>query len=95
VSDRIPTLADLCCAIAEGHIAAAVEGSMYQVNAFELRRYFNKQRPLPTVSSSRAQSHSPRPEFLDWSEEIQQNATTWPLGPFFYASEQGGCASGK
>ncbi len=52
MSDRFPTLADVCSAIAEGHIDADVDGSMYQVNAFELRRYLNKLRPLPTISYS-------------------------------------------
>lgn len=51
MSGRTLTLADLCCAIAEGHITAAVDGSVYQVNAFELRRYLNKRRPLPSLTS--------------------------------------------
>ncbi|HZR39143.1 MAG TPA: hypothetical protein VFB12_03450 [Ktedonobacteraceae bacterium] len=54
MSDHIPTLADVCSAIAEGRIAAAVDGSMYQVNALELRRYLNRLRPLPTISPSGA-----------------------------------------
>lgn len=59
MSDRIPTLADVCSAIAEGHIAAAIDDSMYQVSALELRRYFNQLRPLPTISTSPdASSHS-------------------------------------
>lgn len=52
MSDRIPTLADVCCAIAEGHVPAAVDGNMYQVNAFVLRRHFTRPRPLPSVSQS-------------------------------------------
>ena len=51
MSGRTLTLADLCCAIAEGHITAAVDGSVYQVNAFELRRYLNRLRPLPSLTS--------------------------------------------
>ena len=51
MSDRIPTLADVCSAIAEGHIPAATDGSMYQVNALDLRRYFTKLRSLPTIST--------------------------------------------
>lgn len=51
MSDHIPTFADLCCAIAEGELAATVEGSMYHVNALELRRYLNKRRPLPKIST--------------------------------------------
>ena len=52
MSDRIPTLADVCNAIAEGHIPVAVDGPMYQVNALELRRYFTKLRPLPAISTT-------------------------------------------
>ncbi len=52
MSDRIPTLADVCSAIAEGHVPVAIDGSMYQVNALELRRYFSKLRPLPTISTT-------------------------------------------
>ena len=52
MSERIPTLADLCCAIAEGSIPATIDGSTYSVNALELRRYLNKFRSLPTISSS-------------------------------------------
>jgi len=49
MSDRIPTLADVCCAIAEGKIPSSSDGSMYLVNARELRRYLNQLRPLPVV----------------------------------------------
>jgi hypothetical protein len=57
MSDRIPTLADVCSAIAEGHIPAAIDDSMYQVNALELRRYFTKFHSFPTISTS----HDPSP----------------------------------
>lgn len=50
MSDHIPTLADVCSAIAEGRLTAASDGSMYQINAFELRRHFNKRYSLPTIS---------------------------------------------
>ncbi|MBO0781234.1 MAG: hypothetical protein J2P37_20640 [Ktedonobacteraceae bacterium] len=52
MSNRTPTFADVCHAIAEGKIAATVEGSVYQVNALELRRYLNKYRVLSRISSS-------------------------------------------
>ena len=39
MADRIPTLGDLCSAIAEGQIAATIDGAMYQMSVFELRRY--------------------------------------------------------
>jgi len=67
MSDRIPTFADLCCAIAEGRIAATVDGSTYSVNALELRRYLNKFRSLPTISSSDTQISVPHAEASNWS----------------------------
>jgi hypothetical protein len=42
VTDRTLTLGDLCCAIADGSLAAQLNGSMYEVNALELRRYLSK-----------------------------------------------------
>jgi hypothetical protein len=42
VTDRTPTFGDLCCAIADGQIAATLNGSMYEVNALELRRYLGR-----------------------------------------------------
>ena len=69
MSDRIPTFADLCCAIAEGRIAATVDGSTYSVNALELRRYLNKFRslPLPTITTVLEQSSSSRATPRNWS----------------------------
>jgi hypothetical protein len=67
MSDRIPTFADLCCAIAEGRIAATVDGSTYSVNALELRRYLNRFRSLPTISSSDTQISVPHTEASNWS----------------------------
>jgi hypothetical protein len=48
--DRIPTLADVCSAIAEGQVAVDSDGHTYQVNALELRRYFSQRRSLPLIS---------------------------------------------
>ena len=42
MSDHIPTLADVCSAIADGRLAASSDGATYHVNALELRRYFNR-----------------------------------------------------
>jgi hypothetical protein len=50
MSEHIPTLAEVCSAIAEGRLAASSDGSTYQVSAFELRRYFNTRRSLPVIS---------------------------------------------
>ena len=64
--DHIPTLADVCSAIAEGHISVAIDDSMYQVNAFELRRYLNRLRPLPTISTVSAHDSSPHSDSDSW-----------------------------
>ena len=61
MSDHIPTLADVCSAIAEGQIAVAIEGSMYQVNALELRRYFNRLRSIPAIASLLDSQYSDSP----------------------------------
>ena len=49
--DYTPTFADLCSAIADGGVLATLDGTVYEVNAFELRRYFQKARILPGISS--------------------------------------------
>ncbi len=71
MSDRIPTLADLCRAIADGSIVATLEGSMYTVNALELRRYLNKFRSLPTISSKIPSALSSLSESNNWSASAQ------------------------
>ena len=71
MSDRIPTLADLCSAIAEGSIVATLEGSMYTVNALELRRYLNTFRSLPTISSTHQMALSSIAELSNWSATAQ------------------------
>jgi hypothetical protein len=67
MADRIPTLGDLCSAIAEGQIAATIDGSMYKMSAFELRRYLNRFRPLPKISTALDQSPSAHPDSDNWS----------------------------
>ena len=71
MSDRIPTLADLCSAIADGSIVATLEGSMYTVNALELRRYLNTFRLLPTISSTTPSALSSLAESSNWSASAQ------------------------
>ena len=68
MADRTPTLGDLCSAIAEGHIAATLDGAMYQLNVFELRRYLNKFRslPLPTITTVLEQSPSSHSSSRNW-----------------------------
>ena len=48
--DRTPTLADVCYAIAEGHLAVSSDGTTYQVSARELQRYFNQHRSLTILA---------------------------------------------
>lgn len=69
MTDRTPTFADLCCAIAEGNIAATQDGSMYLVSARDVRRYLNKFRSLPAISSVEAQAPCSDPG--DWSTPVQ------------------------
>ncbi len=71
MSDRIPTLADLCSAIADGSIVATLEGSTYTVNALELRRYLNTFRSLPTISSTTPSALSSLAESSNWSASAQ------------------------
>lgn len=54
--DYTPTFADLCSAIADGGVLATLDGSVYEVNAFELRRYFHKARILPGISSMQSET---------------------------------------
>ncbi len=79
MSDRIPTLADLCSAIAEGSIIATLEGSMYMVNAYELRRYLNKFRSLSTISSIIPPALLTLAESSNWSASPQSSLCS--LGP--------------
>ena len=71
MSDRIPTLADLCSAISDGSIVATLEGSTYTVNALELRRYLNTFRSLPTISSTHQPALSSLAESSNWSAPAQ------------------------
>ena len=52
MSNHTPTFADLCSAIAEGTIGATLDGEVYQLSVYELRRYFNQSRSLPNLLSS-------------------------------------------
>jgi hypothetical protein len=67
MSDRVPTLADVCSAIAEGRLAVASDGQAYLVNAFELRRYFNRCRSLPPISLLDTLSSAYSDTGRDWS----------------------------
>jgi hypothetical protein len=59
MSERTPTLADLCSAIAEGHISTSIDGNMYLVNARELRRYFKLLHSLSPACVSAAHDSAP------------------------------------
>ncbi len=72
MADRTPTFGDLCSAIAEGRIAATVDDAMYQLSAFELRRYLNKFRSLPDICEVLDQSSSsPHSDPVSWSVATQ------------------------
>lgn len=71
MADRTPTFADICSAIAEGRIASTIDGAMYQLNAFELRRYLNKFRSLPQISSALDQNSSPHSDSETWTVSVQ------------------------
>ena len=71
MSDRIPTFADVCSAIAEGSLVATLDGTMYQINALELRRYLNKFRSLPTVTSAAVQVSSSHVDPGHWSDSTR------------------------
>lgn len=71
MSDRIPTLAEVCSAIVDGSILATLDGSVYEVNAYELRRYLNKFRSLPTISSTTPPVLSSHAESGNWSASTQ------------------------
>lgn len=59
MSDRIPTLADVCSAIAEGQISFSTDGTTYQISALELRRYRNKRHPLPSITALLTETPTP------------------------------------
>ena len=70
MSDHTPTLADLCSAIAEGSIAATLDGATYQVSIYELRRYFNRHRSQPTPPTSGSQARFATDNTGNWSAFI-------------------------
>jgi hypothetical protein len=71
MTDRIPTLADICSAIAEGQVEATNDGSVYHVNAYELRRYLNKFRVLPSLFYPLSADSAPVCEHFHWSASAQ------------------------
>jgi hypothetical protein len=73
MADRTPTFADICSAIATGQIVVTIEDSMYQLNVYELRRYLNKFRSLPVISSAVDQESSPHSDTQNWSVSIQSS----------------------
>ncbi len=78
MSDHIPTLADVCSAIADGNIVATLDGSMYEVKAYELRRYLNKFRLLPSIFSTTPQILSAHTQSSNWSASAR-TSVAWAL----------------
>jgi hypothetical protein len=54
MSNHIPTLAEVCSAIAEGRLSVSTDGSSYLVSALELRRYFSNNYAVPNLLDSNA-----------------------------------------
>lgn len=71
MSNHTPTFADLCSAIAEGTIGATLDGEMYQLSVYELRRYFNKSRTLPTLLSTDSPSLLASSDPANWCASIR------------------------
>lgn len=67
MADRVTTVADLCCAIAEGHVVATVDGGTYKLSAYEVRRYLRKIRALATISPRFDQILSSHSDHDTWS----------------------------
>lgn len=67
MTDRTPTFGDLCCAIADGSIAATLNGSTYEVNALELRRYLSKFFAAQPLSCSEPETSHQASDSQDWS----------------------------
>lgn len=74
MADRVPTIADLCCAIAEGHVDATVEGTTYKLSVYELRRYLNRFRALPAISPRITQKLSSHSDADTWSAVSAQTS---------------------
>ncbi len=71
MSNHTPTFADLCSAIAEGTIGATLDGDMYQLSVYELRRYFNKSRSLPHILSTGLPASLAATDSSNWSASMQ------------------------
>ncbi len=74
MSGRILTFGDICSAIADGQLSADSDGSVYHVNALELRRYFNKLRSLPTIVPPKMSDPTSCSGTSNWSPSSQSPA---------------------
>ena len=71
MSDRTPTFADLCNAIANGSIVATLNGSMYEVRVLEIRRYLNRVHSQQTLSGSDTQASLPGNDLRNWFASVR------------------------
>ena len=71
MSNHTPTFADLRSAIAEGTIGATLDGEMYQLSVYELRRYFDRSRSLPHFLSSSLPDPLAATDSTNWSASMQ------------------------
>jgi len=71
VSDRTPTFADLCNAIADGSIVATLDGSMYEVRVLDIRRYLDRVHSQQTLSGSDTQASLPGNDLRKWFASVR------------------------
>ncbi|HLL79057.1 MAG TPA: hypothetical protein VKT25_06130 [Ktedonobacteraceae bacterium] len=67
MTDQTPTFADLCNAILEGSLPATLSGSMYEVNALELRRFLGRFRSSQNVAFALPQISTESSDAQPWS----------------------------
>ena len=71
MSDRTPTFADLCNAIADGSIVATLDGSMYEVRVLDIRRYLERVHSQQTLSGSDTQASLPGNDLRKWFASVR------------------------
>jgi len=71
VTDHTPTFADLCSAIVDGSLPVTTSGSMYEVNALELRRFLSRFRSTQVAISTDSQALQGSSDAQVWSSTTQ------------------------
>lgn len=73
MTDHTPTFADLCSAIVDGSLPVTLSGSMYEVNALELRRFLGRFRSTQTAAKSDSQALPESSDSQAWSSTTQSS----------------------